>query len=208
MFHRHLPLIHVHSYATWLIHTWHDSFTGWYVVVKRAHSLIHVQSHVTWLIHMRHASYIRDKTHLEGGMWFCTVLHSVAVCSSELQCVAVCCRIFSMLRRVAVCCSVLHCVQCAVAVCCSVLQCVAIRDPISPEPYILPCMCDATHSIHMTHASVTWLMNIWHDLFTCDMTICSSRLLRSHHPTRDPPPIDRATQQENPPGGRGFYDQH
>jgi len=57
----------------------------------------------------------------------------VCVCSSLLQCIAVCCSVLYcvciVLQCVAVCCSVLPCVcillQC-VAVCCSVLQCVAV----------------------------------------------------------------------------------
>ena len=46
------------------------------------------------------------------------MLQRVAVYCSMLQCVAVCCIVFSVLQRVAVCCDMLQCV----AECCSALQ--------------------------------------------------------------------------------------
>ena len=107
----------------------------------------------------------------------CSVLQCVAVCCSVLQCVALCCTVLhcvalccNVLQNVAACCSVLQCVAvCCSALwckpaCCSVLLCVecvtvccsvCIRDLISQEPYILPCMCDVTHSNDLTYSSVT-----------------------------------------------------
>ena len=59
----------------------------------------------------------------------CSVLQSVAMCCSVLQCVAVwtCIRGTQYLSCVAVCCSVLQCV----AACCNVLQCVAVYRSVS-----------------------------------------------------------------------------
>jgi len=50
------------------------------------------------------------------------VIHPSCVCSSVLQCVAVCCSVLVVIHPSCVCSSVLQCV----AVCCSVLQCVAV----------------------------------------------------------------------------------
>ena len=81
-----------HSNVTWLLHMWNDywindtthSESGMWFWRGSFHSFVclhtwHVificdmaHSHVKWRIHMQHASYIRDQTHEEGGMWFST----------------------------------------------------------------------------------------------------------------------------------------
>ena len=44
-----------HSYVTWLIHTWHDSF-----IYGRIHLYVTRLIHIPWLFHVWHDSFIRD----------------------------------------------------------------------------------------------------------------------------------------------------
>jgi len=69
----------------------------------------------------------------------CSVLQCVAGCCSVLQCVAVCC---SVLQCVAVCCSVLQCV----AVCCSIMQCVALSTTLQHKIHQTVCLLS-----HLSH---------------------------------------------------------
>jgi len=51
-----------HSYRTWLIHWWHDSFARY--IDSFRWDMTHSQ--VTWLIHMGYDSFIWDMTHSYG----------------------------------------------------------------------------------------------------------------------------------------------
>jgi len=76
-----------HSHVTWLIHTWHDSFTflGSLAQLLSCTNLICVMTHtfVTWLVHMWHDSFICDMTHsrvtllihLLHGLFICDMTH-------------------------------------------------------------------------------------------------------------------------------------
>ena len=57
-----------HSYATWLVHMWHEPF-----MYDTTHS------RATWLIHMWHDSFMYDTTH-SRATWLIHVWHDSLVC--------------------------------------------------------------------------------------------------------------------------------
>jgi len=146
-----------HSYV-YMTHThlWHDSFTfirmhdlsistTWPIhMCDTTHSYVwhDTSARVAWLIHKQSGGYFYvrlgcgqilgwnrhcqvRRTHTHVFRWF------VAVCSSVLQCAAVCCSELTLLGTThththsLLICSSVRVLQCA-AVCCSVLQCVTV----------------------------------------------------------------------------------
>ena len=78
-----------HSYVTWLMYLWHESFLQVYFVSAfRACDMTH--SHVTWLMYMWNNSFPRDMTHV-SVTWLTLEWRDSSIC--DMTHVYVVCRI-------------------------------------------------------------------------------------------------------------------
>jgi len=169
---------------------WHDLFTRHCTVWCSLEMQICV-NYCAW-----HDSFVHDMPHLYRTRLMNT-LHDFAVCCSVLsvlQCVAVCCRV---LQCVAVCCSVLQCVAAwhdLFTQHCTMWRLLEMQICVNYCAWHASYRCDMPHSyrtrlIHTLtrNIHVTWLIHVWHDLFSQCCTMrrrvelrtcvkCSSRI--------------------------------
>jgi len=153
------------SYVTWLIHMWRDSFTC---------DMTHL--HVTWLIHMWHNLFTHDMTHsyvtwlihvwndsfISDDICLNTSLHTFVhmIWMSHVPDMNESCPTYEWVKS--------H-------ICKNIEWGVSLCEKI----YIFKKMRTKKKKLRMrsiprewdvTHPCVTWLIHMWRDSFTCDMT--------------------------------------